>query len=386
MMVPADLTSWMTDTLVPRWVERAVVPGQAGYVEYLWPDGGADLRPRKTTLVTARLVYAFSHAYLLQPREAFLEAARHGLAFLLSRCRAPGGTFRHALAVDGTAIDPRSDLYDLAFVLFALAWHFRATADRSLIGVADEVADFMDARLAEASGGYAEDDLGTLPRRQNPHMHLLEAFHALAEATGEERWLDRARAMVDLMRRRLLDRATGSLGEFFTRDWEPWPGPPGALREPGHHFEWAWLLQEHARLTGDRAGLEEADRLYGFAVRHGMARMPDGLPVVLDAVDAAGAPVGETRLLWPQTEALKAFAVRAEAGDLDARHRFDRHLALIFRHYLSPSTGLWHNQLDARGESVTAELPVRVLYHIVLALAEAARLQAHGQGRTATPA
>lgn len=377
--VPADLEAWLRDTLVPRWVGRAVVPGRAGYVEVLAPDGRPDLRPRQTTLVAARLLYVFSHGYLLDQRQVTLAAARHGLAFLLERCRRPDGAFRHAVGGEGAPGDDRVDLYDLAFVLFGLAWHHRATGEPGLLATAEEVARFVETRMGHPAGGFAEDDRGSLPRRQNPHMHLLEAFHALAEASGEVRWLDRADRIVRLLRDRLLDTHTGTLGEFFTQDWQPRAGAEGALREPGHHFEWVWLLHHHERLTGDPMVRGLADGLYASGIGHGLSVLPDGSPVALDGVDRDGAPVARTALLWPQTEALKAFGARAEfAGEAGAGERHDRHLETIFRHYVEPASGLWRNQLAASGEPVRAEVPVRVLYHLVLALAETARLRAAG--------
>jgi mannose/cellobiose epimerase-like protein (N-acyl-D-glucosamine 2-epimerase family) len=372
-MVPADLRGWIVQTLVPHWIERAVEPGRPGYLEYVTADGGPDRRDVKTTLVTARLIYVVSHAHLLAPSNACLDAARHGMEFLLAHCRGQDGTFRHSVRSDGSPVDGRTDLYDLAFVLFGIAWYVRATGDTARLAVAEQVLDFMDRRLASPAGGFVEDSIGTVPRRQNPHMHLVEAFHALAETTRDERWLDRAKSIVELLQGRLLDRQTGSLGEFFTTDWSPWPGEQGLLREPGHHLEWVWLLLHHARLSGDRTVLETADRLYRFARRAGIALLPDGSPVVLDGVRPDGSPVAGTGLLWPQTEAVKAYAARLEFGDDQAEEPLRAHLGTMFSHYVS-LTGDWYNQLSATGEPVPGELPVRVLYHLVLALAEADRV------------
>ncbi|WP_204313579.1 AGE family epimerase/isomerase, partial [Klebsiella michiganensis] len=68
----------------------------------------------------------------------------------------------------------------------------------------------------------------------------LEAFLVLAEVAPAGAWLARASAMIALMRARLIDDETGSLGEFFTDDWRPAEGTSGRIREPGHHFEWCW--------------------------------------------------------------------------------------------------------------------------------------------------
>jgi mannose/cellobiose epimerase-like protein (N-acyl-D-glucosamine 2-epimerase family) len=374
---PADIGRWLTGSLIPAWADRVVRPGEAGYLEYLTPDGRPDPRPRRTSLVTARLVYVFSHAHCLDPAGPGLAAARHGYDFLVRCCADRDGRIRHAVTADGTAIDDRADLYDLAFVLFACAWHARATGEREPLERAEQVMRFIETRMTAAQGGFAEDSLAALPRRQNPHMHLLEACHALAEASGEQRWLDRAARLVDLLSQRLIDPANGTLGEFFTEDWRPAAGAAGALREPGHHFEWVWLLHHHARLTGDSRVAAIAERFHAFATAHGIARSAEGWPMVLDGVDRQGAAVAPTRLLWPQTEAIKAEVARLEfLADIGARRRLDDHLSALFRYWLDADTGLWVNQLDAADRPIPAELPIRVLYHVVLALAEVARVTA----------
>jgi mannose/cellobiose epimerase-like protein (N-acyl-D-glucosamine 2-epimerase family) len=374
--VPQDLRQWLLCTLIPSWARRAVDPHQPGYLEYLTPSGEPDRRPVRTTLVTARLVYVFSFAHTLQPSEAAFAAAQHGLDFLLHRCRGSDGRFRHAVDPSGQPIDLRTDLYDLAFVLFALAWFARATGDAGVLEIAEDTMDFIETRLAHQQGGFAEDTVGTLPRRQNPHMHLLEAFHALAEVSSDRRWLLGAEQVVTLTRERFYDQETGSLGEFFAENWDPSEGVQGALREPGHHFEWVWLLFQHARLTGDTSVHAIADRLYAFGLSHGLAQMPDSLPVVVDEVDRSGRLLAGARLLWPQTEAIKAFGARIEfLGDRDAGKRLDTHLKLLFRHYVNAESGLWFNQLSPSGQPIAAALPVRVLYHLVMAIAEAARVR-----------
>src|SRR5262249_19171182 len=157
--------------------------------------------------------------------------------------------------------------YDHAFVLFACAWFFRATGDASAIQLADATWNVMQRHLADAQyGGFQEQyapgaSEPKLPRRQNPHMHLLEALLALNAATHEKNWLRRAGALIDLFKTRFTDSTTGALAEYFGPDWSPAPGSEGRLREPGHQFEWVWLLFEYVRASHDDSVIPYAERL-----------------------------------------------------------------------------------------------------------------------------
>lgn len=366
-----ELSAWLTETLLPGWLGRAYDPARPGYIEWVRPDGGSIEAERRTTLVTARTLYVFSHAHMLGVPGA-LPAARHGLAFLLETCRRGDGRFSHACTVTGEPIDAKSDFYDLAFVIFALAWFARATGESEPLGRAEAVMRFIETELASADGGFLEDTLGNLPRRQNPHMHLLEACHAMAEASGDGRWLERADRIVGLMQRRFA--ADGTLGEFFDDHWAPFAGEKGLIREPGHHYEWTWLLYHHERLTGSSVARDSARRLFAFGERFGQGA--PGKPVI-NEVDPRGAVLNGAALLWPQTEYLKALAARIEfEGDRDAAERLDGHLRLVFERFVDPATGLWTNQLDGEGRKVAEPIPVRVLYHLLLALAEVCRVKA----------
>ena len=375
---PRTLRPWLVGHLCPFWLARIKDPA-GGFLEELDALGAPVASTRRTTLSQARLTYVFSHAYLLSGDPALGEAARHGIAFLMRAARAPDGGWFRAVSVDGATLDNTRDAYDQAFVLFALAWYYRATKDASAIQLADATWRSMQTRLADAMhGGFFEEFAPgrtemKLPRRQNPHMHLLEALLALHVATSEKNWLRRAGTLVDLFRHRFVDPATGALIEFFTADWQQAPGT-GSLREPGHQFEWVWLLHEYCRLTQDQSVAPYAERLFAFGTQFGIDRR-EGLEAVFDSVDASGTVVADTKLLWPQTEYLKACVARAEwHDDAAARAAIPRHLALIAKAYMRPDGASWHNQLARDGTPLTPATPARLLYHLFLAVAEVDRL------------
>jgi mannose-6-phosphate isomerase len=204
-------------------------------------------------------------------------------------------------------------------------------------------------------------------------MHLLEAWLALGAATGEGQWLDRADAIVELFHRRFYDQLTQTLGEYFGPDWSVAPGRPGQIIEPGHHYEWAWLLDRYAQANsaadGATAGI--SDQLYAFATTYGVDA--DGL--VFDSVLRDGTLHDGNKRLWVQTEAIKAAASRYERiGDMTAAARVDALLELLFNHYLDGVRGDYVEHLNRQGTSFKSFAPASSLYHVFLALTEVLRV------------
>ncbi|MEO6566320.1 MAG: AGE family epimerase/isomerase [Casimicrobiaceae bacterium] len=372
---------WLHEVVMPWWREN-IVDRRGGFFEALAADGTVNTDSRRTTLTQARLTYVFSHDAILTGRATSLDAAAHGLRFLTQHCRdGMSGGWLRGVDANGAVLDPVCDAYDHAFVLFALAWHFRATGDGACKTLAASTCAFMDTHLADPIHGGFVEEVGSGPkpparhRRQNPHMHLLEAYLAWHVADPAGPWLTRAMAMFELFEQRFRDPINGTLIEFFTHDWTPAPGADGELREPGHHFEWTWLLGQLQQCTGRADVADHATRLWEFGLRFGVERDTPPLDLAFDGVTADGTLVAATKLLWPQTELIKACTARFEfAADAQARALAWTSYQQMRRHYFDPSGVRWVNQLARDGTVSQPVSPARILYHVYLAVAELDRV------------
>ncbi len=367
----AAFRAWLFDHALPFWAG----PGHDGTAarEHLRLDGSpADVGFTRMR-VQARQIYVFSQAALLGwPQGEAL--ARRGHDFISRRGERPQGGWARRLSPAGEVLDDAIDLYDQAFVLFALAWLHRLTGAPEVAAQARRTTDWITGHMRAPHGGFHNvipvDDA---PRQQNPHMHLLEAMLALHESTGEPAYVAVAHELAALFKRHLLDPATGTLGEFFAPDWSPAAGAAGDHVEPGHHYEWVWLLDRYERLTGASA-TTEIERLYRFAVRHG-ADPRNGL--VIDVVGRDGAVRQASARLWPQTEALKAHAVMARRGEAGADARATQAARnLLTRFFRGGPAGAWTDQLDARGEATADKIPTSSFYHVMMGFTELDRLAA----------
>jgi mannose-6-phosphate isomerase len=206
-------------------------------------------------------------------------------------------------------------------------------------------------------------------------MHLFEALLALFEATGQGAWMDHAQRLLRIFRTHLYDPATGSLREFLGRRLEPAPQPIGLIREPGHQFEWAWLLHRYAALSGDDSAAPYAGALYAFGTRYGTHPAGAMKGATYDEVAPSGIPLKTSMLLWPQTEAVKAHLARyEETGEAGYRERAEAVTRLIFERFIAADRPIWRNQVDENGLTVQPDAPTRLLYHLIVFILEGERL------------
>lgn len=362
---------WMFNKALPLWLARGVEPETGAFVEALdFTAADAGIAFRRTR-VACRQIYVFSHAAVLGWTQG-LDAAKAGARWLLAHAWRPDQAgFVRRTDRAGATIDPAIDLYDNAFAVFAFAWLTKATGEAVWADWARKTLIAATTTLAHPSGeGFYNDETRSGWRQQNPHMHLTEACLAALDATGEPVFAQAADRLVDLCSKRFTDGRT--LAEFFQDDWRRAPGDAGRHIEPGHMFEWAWILGDHMRLSGaDHRATMTAFIAFGEA--HGVDhRTGATFNVVRDDELLLD---GGSRT-WPNTERVKA-AVAAHQWLAAPEAAARAHAAvdiLLDRYFVQTPSGGWRDQFDAQGEPVAPNMPASTLYHAFFAFAEALRL------------
>jgi mannose/cellobiose epimerase-like protein (N-acyl-D-glucosamine 2-epimerase family) len=365
------LRTLMTDRALPLWAHEGWDPSKGGFVERLDIEGRADLLAPRRVRVQARQIYSFAMAAQLGWYPQGRDIAMKGLEYMLAKAKSPDGRpgFVHLLDPDGQVLDPLRDAYDHAFVLLALTTAYELSKDAQIRAEMDSLVGFLDSALRSPHGGFIEGIPATLPRRQNPQMHLFEAMIAAFDATHDLAYQNRAGDLFGLFAANLYDARRQALGEYFEEDWskiEP------VIVEPGHQAEWVWLLKGFERITGCPTGRLRA-QLLSSALRY----RDDATGCLIDEGDAEGNIRKSTRRLWPQTEIAKAWIAQAEAGEPGAAGEALDALVRLHRHYLShPVPGGWYDLFDRENRSLVDAIPASSFYHIVCAIAEAERVLA----------
>ena len=356
----------MIDHALPLWSTAGWDAAAGGFVDRLHPDGRADpLAPRRV-FVQARQIYCYAKAAQMGWYPQGREVALKGLEYLLARAKAPDGRpgYVHRLTPDGAVLDPLRDTYDQAFVLLALSTVYGLDRDAQVRTEIDSLLTFLDTQLRSPHGGFLEGLPPSMPRRQNPQMHLFEAMIATFDATHEAVFQNRAGDFYALFLANLYDKQKRVLGEYFEEDWakiEP------VSVEPGHQAEWVWLLKGFERITGCPTGRPRGE-LMEAALRYREATTG----CLIDEGDAEGSIRRDTRRLWPQTEMAKAWIAQAEGGEAGAADEARAALVRLERHYLSHAVaGGWYDQFDRDGKSLVPTIPASSFYHVLCAVTEA---------------
>jgi mannose/cellobiose epimerase-like protein (N-acyl-D-glucosamine 2-epimerase family) len=362
-----ELKRWLVHDAYPLWWERGADHRRGGFFERIAQNGAGLPDPRRARL-HPRQIYCYSLADELGWNGVGATAVAHALEFYLQHYQRTDGLFRTLVDAEGTVLREDAVLYDQAFALLGLAAAFATLGDEHLRVRARDLLATLRSRLAHPFGGFLEGSASPPHLTTNSHMHLFEAALAWLESTNDPLWRALAEEIANLASTRFRAGDDIPIREFFVGDWQPATGPAGAIVEPGHQFEWAWLLMRWNRYTGDPALKATALALIDKAEAQGVARERG---VVVNSIGVDGSILDPRARLWPQTERLKA-ACRAARLTGSARHwATAAQAAQVLRRYLdTPVHGLWRDVLNVDGTFVDEPAPASSFYHLVSAITE----------------
>ena len=340
---------------------RAIDP-RGGFYHFFKDDGKVYDRYTRHLVSSTRFVFNYAMAYRQFGAPEYLEAVQHGVDYLRRAHRnAKTGGYVWLLGKDGP-LDATNHCYGLAFVLLAYAHALRAGLDAAREYVA-ETFDLMERRFWSTSAQlYADEasaDWSQLSpyRGQNANMHSCEALLAAFEATGEQRYLDRAAVVARNVTVRQAALAHGLVWEHYHEDWSvdwdynrddktnifrPWG------YQPGHLTEWAKLLlilDRHRANLKSRSEwlLPRAVELFDAALERAWDSEHGG--IVYGFAPDASICDGD-KYFWVQAESLAAAALLADRTGQDKYWDwYDRIWEYSWKYFVDHEYGAWYRIL-----------------------------------------
>ncbi|PWE39003.1 N-acylglucosamine 2-epimerase [Pseudomonas prosekii] len=348
----ASVQQHFEDVIVPLWQG----PGWNADMALPYEALDAEHQPlppqRYRAMACARQLYLFSSLI------GQLPAAEERAAALFRSLQqhfhdAERGGWFYSIDAQGAPLDQRKDLYTHAFILFACAHYWDKVREPLVESVLNAALQVIAQRFATDDGLYEaslERDWSSLNSGplQNPLMHLAEAFLATLsvreDAAAEDALLKLCTAMqeqfVDPQTRVLMEKPLGAVDNWF---------------EPGHQFEWYFLLESSPLLRGSQLH-ESLDRAFALTERLGVDEHSGAVLAMLDLQDG-GSAKDSTQRIWAQAEYLRALTLRphSEAPVL-------RQLQALQQRFLH--VGGWFECRDEAGEVSRKDMPSTTPYHL----------------------
>lgn len=368
-----ELLGWTIGHALPLWAGAGFDRRCGRFEERLSMKGEPVTDVPVRLMVQARQIFTYGLAARRRWHGGALELVETAYASMVRDYYRRDGHdgWIYSIWRDGTVADTRRDLYAHAFVLLAIGSYVHATGRREALTMADETLRYIDEHMRAPLGGGFVDAVPPVDgvRRQNPHMHVFEGALKLWSASSEPRFLVRAGEIFGLFNSRFFRPGLGVLSEYFDAGLELAGGTDEIVVEPGHHYEWVWLLRWFERESGI-AVKASAEALFDYAWRHGH----DAAGLVADELLADGTPRKRSRRVWPMTEAIKANIAEGALGRPGALAMAATLAKLLGDYFLTQDPkGGWVDRLDERGKCATDFMPASTLYHIVSAVDELQR-------------
>jgi len=353
----ARFNQHFAERIVPLW------QGPGWNAEMALPYEALDAQHRPLPVQRYRAMACARQLYLFSSRIEQPGAAERAAALFRSLQQhfhdAEHGGWVYSIDADGKPLDRRKDLYTHAFIVFACAHYWGKVREglvESALNAALEIVSEQFARddgLYEASLGEDWSDLGSGPL-QNPQMHLAEAFLQVIAVREDEGVQQALLTLCEALQTHFIEPQHGLMLEK----------PRGAVDnwfEPGHQFEWFYLLETSTLLRGTPLHAS-IDRAFGYAQRYGVKHA-----AVLAMLDVDGKVLDATQRVWAQAEYLRALALRP-----GSEAKLAEQLQAMEQRFLHE--GGWYECRDGEGAVSRHDMPSTTPYHLATCLEGLQRL------------
>ncbi len=359
----SELEEELKGNILPYWMKYAPDNRYGGFVGHISGENQVLEKAPKGSVLNARILWTFSAAYRMFGDKAHQETAHRAYVYFRDHFidREYGGVFWE-LDFRGKVINPRKQIYALAFGIYAMVEYYLASSRNEALATAVDLFNrIQEKSLDREKNGYIEamnrewDPLNDLRlsikdanerKAMNTHLHILEAYASLYRVWKTADVQQALENIIMLFLEKFINHGNNHLQLFFDDDWN--------LRSDhisfGHDIECSWLLYEAAEILGKR---DLIDRVRPVSV--GMARQNfEGLDRdygLMNEYFPGKNRMDTDKHWWPQAEALVGYF---NAWELSGEDVFAEKLllnwAFIKEYMIDRDGGEWYWKVNRQGQ------------------------------------
>lgn len=309
----SEIESDLTENILPFWMNHTVDPS-GGFYGTVSREGVGDPSAPKAGVMNARILWTFSSAYRIYGLPEYKAIADRAQEYLINNLidKKYGGTY-WLVGPDGELTDTTKQTYGIAFGVYSLSEHFRATGNELSLQKAIELYNTIEEQCHDKSrGGYYEnhtrdwgkpdtkgvDGKSGATKTMNTHIHVMEAFTNLYRVWPDAGLKNNIIDLLGILQDELYNPKTKHLVLFCDDNWKQ----IDQVDSYGHDIETSWLMCEAAEVIGDEELIskirKQAVEMVDVALKEGVN--PDGSMIY----EKEGDKYLRNLQWWPQCESV----------------------------------------------------------------------------------
>ena len=343
----------LLENTIPFWTSHAVDREHGGFMTFLDADGTV-VSTDKPMWVAGRISWLYARLYSeVEPRQEWLDLARHGIEFLRKYGFDTDGRMFYAVTRDGRPLRKRRYLFTETFAAVGLAAYAKASGEDVARQEAADLFKFI-LKYHKTPGLLEPKGIpGTRSLKSHAMPMILLATSQVLRCVDNDPIYNNVidESLNEVIKHflkpeyKVLLENVGPNGEFLDE-------PDGREVNPGHAIETSWFILEEARYRGgDQALIKEACRILDWSLEFGWDQQYGGL---LYFKDCKGLPnpryEHDMKLWWPHNEAIYATLLAHHiTGDQSYAdwHRKVHDWAHV--HFPDQKNGEWYGYLHRDG-------------------------------------
>jgi len=361
-LVSDQFENELLKNILPFWITVAPDKENGGFYGQIGINNSINNDVPRTAVTFSRIVWTFSHAYLLYHKQEYLDTAIRAFNSLNSAFwdQENGGLF---WSIDryGKPVFDHKHFYAQAFGIYGFSEFFRATQNSQSIERAMQLFNIIEEHAFDSKyGGYiesqsrefrpiadmrlSEKDMNC-KKSMNTMLHIIEAYANFLQVWDDQKIKDQLSNLISVFNQHVFDKNSHHLQLFFDEDWKPLSDRVSC----GHDIESSWLLYEAAEMSGDQELIEDTKtislELAKSVLTFGTNK--DGSIIQEGTLNTITNPNKEW---WPQAEAVVGFFNEYQiSGDpryMDAAQAVWNY---IQTHFIDRSYGGWFTRVTKDG-------------------------------------
>ncbi len=313
----------LTERIIPFW-NKLRDDENGGFYGLVNNDLQVDKKADKGVILTSRILWFYSAAYMTLEDEALLDNAKHAFEFLKKCVDKENGGVYWMMTYDGKPADTMKHTYNQAFAVYALSQYYLASKEQAALDLALELFQTIEEKCTDdiayleamsvdwkivPNDALSENGL-MADKTMNTVLHLIEAYTVLLKACNNSvsaKIEERLMFLLEIAKIKIFNSEKNCLRVFFDRELNQ----IGDIHSYGHDIEATWLIDRACEVIGDRRlmadwrfiNLRIAENILDIAFENGAVNN-----------ERENDKIDKKRVWWVQAESVVGFVNAFQQG------------------------------------------------------------------------